>query len=125
MKQRFQITFYIVFLLFVAIGLLVTLGGAGMQMWDYFLGDTTEITVTVTSVDRAEDRWMVLGEDEDGNPVSLVNKDNWFRRKFNSSDIQAGLRVGETYRFVVYGKRIPTISSYPNILEVLPLESSA
>lgn len=85
---------------------------------------TNEVTVTVTSVDRANDQWMVLGLDEEGEPVSFINKDSLLHRKFNSSDVQAAIEPGETYRFLVCGKRIPLISQYQNILKILPPESS-
>lgn len=84
----------------------------------------TELTVTVTSADRVDDHWMVLGTDAQGDAVSLVNKDSPLHRKFDSSDLQAVIQPGETYRFRVCGRRIPFLSQYQNILEILPPESS-
>lgn len=81
----------------------------------------TEVTITVTSTDRVGNRWMVLGVDKQGNPVSLKNKDSFFRHKTNSSDLQAGIRVGKTYTFRIVGIRNSLFSLYPNILSVTPM----
>lgn len=79
-----------------------------------------EVTITVTSTDRAKDKWMVLGVDGEGEPVALENTDNLFRLKFNSSDLQAGIQVGKTYTFRIAGIRNSLFSLYPNILSVTP-----
>ena len=79
-----------------------------------------EVTITVTSTERAKDKWLVLGIDEEGEPVSLENTDSFIRLKFNSSDLQAGILVGETYTFRIAGIRNPFFSMYPNILSVTP-----
>lgn len=82
---------------------------------------TEEITVTVTSTDRTKDKWMVLGINEEGEPVALENTDNLFRLKFNSSDLQAGIQVGKTYTFRIAGIRNSLFSLYPNVLSVTPI----
>lgn len=38
--------------------------------------------------------------------------------KYNSSDVQAELRVGHTYRIKAVGYRYPPLSLYPNIYSV-------
>lgn len=80
-----------------------------------------EVTITVTSTDRTKDKWMVLGINEEGEPVALENTDNLFRLKFNSSDLQAGIQVGKTYTFRIAGIRNSLFSLYPNVLSVTPI----
>lgn len=45
--------------------------------------------------------------------------DNWFVGQFNAADIYGGLKEGNTYDFETRGYRIPIISMFPNIIEVV------
>lgn len=55
----------------------------------------------------------------------LENVDSFAWVKFNSSDIYASLKEGETYVFRVCNFRIRVSSSYPNIIKAAPLEGVA
>lgn len=46
------------------------------------------------------------------------NTDSWSFFKFNSSDIQGELKIGNTYRVKVAGWRVPFLSMYRNIIEI-------
>lgn len=82
-------------------------------------------TITVTDKDRITQRsgdtvtskYLVFGDDEDGNSLVFENIDTLIRFKFNSSNIQGRLKVGKTYDVVVVGFRIPFLSAYENIID--------
>lgn len=110
-------------ILFVGIIALIILMifGAGYTNWSYSFNDH-DVVVTVTDKDRIvdfdtnESKYLIMGEDENGNPVVFENTDNFIRGKFNSSNFQAGISIGKTYRLTVVGERIPYFSMYENII---------
>lgn len=77
------------------------------------------IVCTVEDKDRASNgdggSDMRVYTSECGN---LVVKDALFRGNFHASDTYADIEVGQTYRFVTIGFRIPFLSEFPNIVEV-------
>lgn len=77
-------------------------------------------TITVTDKERvntsSSSKYLIMGEDESGDILVLENTDNFLRFKFNSSNIYAGLKEGETYEVTVVGFRVPFMSWYENIL---------
>lgn len=61
--------------------------------------------------------YLVWGTDiYTGEEYTFSNKDSLIRMKFNSSDIQGKLHVGETYVVTIVGVRIPYLSMYQNII---------
>jgi hypothetical protein len=83
--------------------------------------------VTVTDKDRiyessddksADSKYIVFTKDESGEIHVFENTDLFIRFKFNSSDIQGKLEVGNTYEVTVVGYRIPILSQYENIIKV-------
>ena len=82
----------------------------------------TEYVVTVTDKERVVDgessSYLVFTEDEQGNVMVFENTDNLLRWKFDSSNIQGQLKVGNTYRITVVGYRVPFLSMYQNIIEI-------
>lgn len=81
-----------------------------------------EAIITVTDKERVNDSgssyYLVFGKDEYGNVVVYENSDEILRGKWDSSTLQAGLEIGETYNVVLVGYRIPFWSMYENILEI-------
>lgn len=81
--------------------------------------DHTKI-ITVTDKERVNtssySKYLIMGEDENGETLVLENTDNTIRFKFNSSDIYAALKEGETYEVEVIGYRVPFLSMYENII---------
>lgn len=86
-----------------------------------------ESTITVTDKERVNDSsssyYLVFGKDEYGNVVVYENSDEILRGKWDSSTLQAGLEIGETYNVVLVGYRIPFWSMYENILEIEKVKS--
>lgn len=84
-----------------------------------------ELTLTVTSKEikagKNTSTYLVFCEDKSGNVKVLKIKDSLYQWKFNSSDIYAEIKEGQSYIFTVYGFRVPFLSMYQNIdkLEIL------
>lgn len=86
----------------------------------------TEYTVTIVekelvnyfSEGDADSKYLIYCEDENGETLVFENTDNWLRGKWDSSDIYAKLKVGETYTVTVIGIRIPFFSMYQNIVNI-------
>lgn len=82
-----------------------------------------EYTVTVTDkekviIDANDSRYLIYGENENGDSLVFENTDILCRGKFNSSNIQGSIKVDHAYRITVVGYRIPFLSMYENILSV-------
>lgn len=80
-----------------------------------------------TSKCTVEDKWIKRSGEDD---VYLVQCDNEiyeisdliFKGKFNSSDIYANLKVGNTYEITTTGYRVEFFSWYKNINEYKMIE---
>ena len=87
----------------------------------FFSFNDKTYTITVTDKERIMDeggsKYLIFGDDEDGNSLVFENRDNLLRFKFNSSNIQGRLKIGKTYDVVVVGYRIPILSAYENIID--------
>lgn len=120
MKKRKR-TAYAIVLLFVG----VVLAMVGFSAYIESFNDHTEI-FTVTDKERVykdgDSYYLVFGEDEYGNGVVYKNEDVFIRGKWNSSDVQAELKEGNTYEVVLVGYRMPFFSTYENILTYKEIE---
>lgn len=100
--------------------LILLLFAVGIRYTSY--GNEQVITGTVEEkyIKRSgnSDSYMVNVITEDGDNIILKNRDLIFKLKFDSSDIQAKIKEGKTYRFKVCGRRIRPLSSYQNIYEL-------
>lgn len=92
-----------------------------------FSFNDTEYTITVTDKERVNIRYssrylsskyLVFGDDEDGNSLVFENTDCLFRGKWNSSNIQGQMKEGNKYKITVIGFRIPFFSQYQNIIKI-------
>lgn len=87
-----------------------------------FSYNDTEYTITVTDKERVNtsksSKYLVFGDDEDGNSLVFENTDCLFRGKWNSSNIQGKMKEGNKYKITVVGLRIPFFSEYQNIIQV-------
>ena len=89
-----------------------------------------EYTITVTDKDRiykgkdndSSSKYLVFGDDENGNALVFENTDCFIRGKWNSSNIQGKLKEGNTYKITVIGYRIAFFSWYQNIIKVEEIE---
>lgn len=104
--------------------LVVTLFSLPISFMTSFNDHTKIITVTdkerVNSSDSS--KYLIMGEDENGDTLVLENTDTPIRLKFNSSDIYAALKEGETYEVTVVGFRVPFMSWYENIISYSEVE---
>lgn len=81
----------------------------------------TKYTITITDKDRTHsgnEKYLVFGEDSDGNVRVFENSDTWLRWKWDSSDLQGKLKIGNTYEVTVVGYRVPLFSWYENIISI-------
>lgn len=86
----------------------------------FYSFNETQYTIMITDKERvnsgSSSKYLVFGEDENGELLVFQNTDNLLRGKWNSSDIYGKLKIGNTYRVKVVGYRIPFLSSYKNII---------
>ena len=91
-----------------------------------FSFNDTEYTITVTdkeriyegSGDTSSSKYLVFGDDDNGNSLVFENTDCFIRGKWNSSNIQGQLKEGNTYKVTVVGYRVPFFSMYQNIIKI-------
>lgn len=85
-----------------------------------------DVTITVTDkvVKNSGDsgKYLIFGEDMQGNVHTFEITDSWLKFRFNSSDVYASLDEGSTYILTVGGSRNRLLSWYPNIYEYVEIE---
>lgn len=107
---------------FVVATVIISIMFIGFAIFDF---NDHEYTVTVTDKERIsgeDSKYLVFCEDENGKTIVFENTDSLIRLKFNSSDIQGELKIGETYKVIVNGYRVPIFSWYENIIEFEKVE---
>ena len=67
-------------------------------------------------------KYLIFTE-QDGKTSVYEVSDSLFKNRWDSSDVYAGIKVGQTYEFTVSGNRVEFLSLYPNIYEYRPVES--
>lgn len=86
-----------------------------------------EVTATVTEKavknENESGLYLVYTEDENGNINTYEISDSLFRMRFDSSDVYAAIKPGNTYKFKIGGSRIKFLSWYPNIYGYELIES--
>lgn len=105
-------TFAIVITLVCVIG--------GFICFPYLTRNKDIITINKTEVKRGKtsDKYLVFATNSEGEKIVLENTDSIAFLKFNSSDIQGDIEVGETYKIKTSGIRIPFFSTYKNIIDI-------
>ena len=91
-----------------------------------FSFNDTDYTITVTdkeriyegSGDTSSSKYIVFGDDDNGNSLVFENTDCFIRGKWNSSNIQGQLKEGNTYKVTVVGYRVSFFSMYQNIIKI-------
>ena len=104
----------IIFAVLALIILLLFLGA----LYNYGTKDTVDITIKskeryIKGGNTTISYWLVFTEKE-----VFKNSDTFWYWKFNSSDLQNELEIGQTYKVMVYGWRIPFFSMYRNIVKI-------
>lgn len=111
--------------LLICIGGLVLLALLYSFIFDF---NDTKYTITVTDKERITEsgssRYLIFGEDENGDIKVFENTDIFIRGKWNSSDIYGNLKVGNTYNIVVVGYRVPFFSWYQNIVSYKEIKTT-
>tara|TARA_R100000656_G_scaffold104176_1_gene76241 strand:+ start:276503 stop:276895 length:393 start_codon:yes stop_codon:yes gene_type:complete len=87
--------------------------------------DRETLTVQVTDKERivegsgnsVSSRYLIFTDRE-----VFENTDSLLEMKFSSSDLQGRLNVGSCYEIVVYGWRMPLVSSYRNVSDAFEVE---
>ena len=83
--------------------------------------DMREVVATVTdkAVKNSDNgsKYIIFTEDKEGNIETYEITDSWIAGRFDSSDVYAGIKVGNTYKFKIGGSRNQLMSWYPNIYE--------
>lgn len=85
----------------------------------FFSFNDTKYIVTITDKERTHsgsEKYLVFGEDSDGNVMVFENSDSLLRGKWDSSNLQGELKIGNTYEVIVIGYRVPLFSWYENII---------
>lgn len=93
----------------------------GYILITYFPIETLEVEITEKVVKRNSDsdNYLIFAKKiKENSIIVLENTDMLFCGKFNSSDIQAQLKVGKKYELVVRGRRIQLLSMYQNIITI-------
>ena len=91
-----------------------------------FSFNDTEYTITVTDKERiyegsgntSSSKYLVFGDDDNGNSLVFENTDCFIRGKWNSSNIQGQLKEGNTYKVTVVGYRVSFFSMYQNLIKI-------
>lgn len=95
-------------------GAIAAVLAVGFYAWSFGTEDT--VTVKVAEKQRIQDgqdsKWLIVAADG----TTYENTDAWFHGKTHSTDLQADLKVGRTYRCTVNGVRSGLMSSYRNLL---------
>lgn len=121
-KMRIQKLFIVAFM-----GLILLLAIGSQMIFNF---NDTEYIITVTdkeriyegSVDSSSSKYLVFGDDENGNSLVFENTDCFIRGKWNSSNLQGKMKEGNTYKITVVGYRISFFSMYQNIIKVEEIE---
>ena len=96
----------------------------------FFNFNDEEYIITITDKERVYDKdsssskYLVFGDDENGNSLVFENTDCIIRGKWNSSNIQGQFVKGNMYKITVVGYRIPFFNMYQNIIDLKKLKSN-
>lgn len=100
---------------------IIVLLGVGIYRPFNKVNNIRDVTVTVTDKDVKNShyvsKYLIFVEDENELPSTYEITDSLLKGRFDSSDVYAGIKVGNTYTFTVGGSRNEFLSWYPNIYE--------
>lgn len=92
-------------------------------IYDAYIHNCDERIIQSTVTDKAvkakssDSMYLIFTTTNDGEIQVFQITDSIIQGRFDSSDVYAGIKVGETYDFTVVGLRLPLISTYPNIIK--------
>lgn len=113
----------------VVLAVLAVLGLIAFWTYSYQFGSEQTVALTVNRLDdqatgSSGHKYLVFTTRADGTAEVFQNTDSFFHGKWNSSDVQAGLKPGTKYACDVYGHRHPVLSQYRIILSCTPAAKS-
>lgn len=103
-------------ILFIIIAIFVV----GYPIYYKYSSEIIEITIkdkeriTTGTRENIKGKFIIYTEKE-----VFENSDSWMYLKFSSSDYQNRMDIGKIYRVKVAGWRIPILSKYRNIVEII------
>ncbi|MCM1276763.1 MAG: DUF1523 family protein [Lachnospiraceae bacterium] len=109
---------------FVVVVVLIIIASIGFEI----ACNTHESTYTITVTDKervtegSSSRYLVFSTDDNSNILVFENTDTFWRGKWNSSNVQGELQVGQKYQITTIGFRVPIFSMYENIISVSLVE---
>jgi hypothetical protein len=113
LEDKIGCLIYIIFGFVILFSISISIAGQ-------FVTNEYVVTVTDKTVKNSKDssKYLIFTELENGEVRVFQDTDSIIRGKFNSSDIYAEIKVGQKYKFKVYGFRIPALSRYENIVSI-------
>lgn len=83
----------------------------------YFVSSTVTTVITDAQMTKVDGRYMIATDEE-----PFVNRDAWYRFKFNSGTVQnTAIKLkGKRVDLKVYGWRSPFFSQYRNVVGIEP-----
>ena len=113
--------FYVVYIVLIIFGLCISLYRPFNKV-----SNMRDVTVIVTDKEvktgKDSSKYLIFTEDKGGKIATFEITDSLLKGRFNSSDIYAAIKVGNTYTFTVGGSRNEFMSWYPNIYEYTLVE---
>lgn len=106
--------------------MVIVIGG---ELWRPVDKVSNEREVIATVTDKAvknsssESKYLIFTETEDGEIETFEITDSLWKGRFDSSDVYAGIKEGETYKFTIAGSRNELRSWYPNIYDYELIET--
>lgn len=109
----------VLIIIFAAVVVIFSIICAVLEVSNKVTNERTVIaTVTDKEVKRAgedSDKYLVYTELDNGEVAVYEITDSLLKGRFDSSDLYAKIKIGETYKFTICGERIHFLSMYPNI----------
>lgn len=100
---------YILFGIPIILLLIISFKIAGNYFTKYTVEDKVLSEARITTAHSGY--YLIYGDKE-----TYTDTDSLIYWKFNSSDVYGHIQSGHTYRFTIYGWRVPFLSWYRNIL---------
>lgn len=105
---------WVIFLTIALIAILTTFFFAKTNQQIYII----KVQDAYVKNSNSDGKYLINAELEDGSVKVFENTDSFWNWKFNSSDIYARIKPGNTYKIWTAGYRIHFLSCYENILDV-------
>jgi len=121
LDRNFENCLVLVVAVIVFIAFAPAIGGVVI---DYVNPETVEGVVVNSYIKRynESDYFHHVIQFNDGRQEVFQNRDAYWIGKWNSADVELGIKDGERYSFEVRGVRWPFFSKFRNIISAIPIE---